>query len=108
MLERADGVIGEVAVAFNAFVEDWALVSELRRVDQVDQSVGFEGRTTERASLAAGGSWADRSETFLHTPRWRSRSPSTRGRSARRRLTLRRVGNGRERRGPGGEADPDS
>jgi hypothetical protein len=57
MLERADGVIGEVAVAFNAFVEESTLVSELRRVDQVDQSVGFEGRTTERASLAAGGSW---------------------------------------------------
>jgi len=69
MSERADSVIGAVAVAFNPFVEESTLVSELRRVDQ---SVGFEGRT---ASLAAGGSWADRSETFLHTPRWRSRSP---------------------------------
>ena len=52
----AEGVMGEVALAFNAFIEENdALVSELRRVDR---SVGFEGKTTERASLAAGGSWA--------------------------------------------------
>ena len=52
----ADGVMGEVALAFNAFIEENdALVSELRRVDR---RVGSEGKTTERASLAAGGSWA--------------------------------------------------
>ena len=51
-----DGVMGEVALAFNAFIEqNDALVSELRRVDR---SVAFEGQTTERASLAASGSWA--------------------------------------------------
>jgi HAMP domain-containing protein/signal transduction histidine kinase/CheY-like chemotaxis protein len=50
-----EGVMGEVALAFNALIEENdALVSELRRVDR---SVGFEGQTTERASLAAGGSW---------------------------------------------------
>jgi signal transduction histidine kinase/HAMP domain-containing protein/ActR/RegA family two-component response regulator len=48
-------VIGEVALAFNALIEqNDALVNELRRVDR---SVGFEGKTMERASLAAGGSW---------------------------------------------------
>jgi HAMP domain-containing protein/GAF domain-containing protein len=48
--------MGEVALAFNAFIEENdALVSELRRVDR---RVGSEGKTTERASLAAGGSWA--------------------------------------------------
>jgi HAMP domain-containing protein/signal transduction histidine kinase/ActR/RegA family two-component response regulator len=52
----ADGVMGEVALAFNALIqENDALVSELRRVNR---SVGFEGKTTERASLAAVGSWA--------------------------------------------------
>jgi HAMP domain-containing protein/signal transduction histidine kinase/ActR/RegA family two-component response regulator len=52
----ADGVMGEVALAFNALIEqNDALVGELRRVDR---TVGFEGQTTERASLAAGGSWA--------------------------------------------------
>src|SRR5437763_269269 len=52
----AAGVIDEVALAFNAFVEENdALVSEFRRVNR---SVGFEGKTTERAFLAAGGSWA--------------------------------------------------
>ncbi|HEU5257718.1 MAG TPA: HAMP domain-containing protein [Vicinamibacterales bacterium] len=52
----ADGVMGEVALAFNALIEqNDALVSELRRVDR---TVGFEGKTTERALLAAGGSWA--------------------------------------------------
>jgi len=52
----AEGVMGEVALAFNAFIEqNDALVNELRRVDR---SVGFEGKTTDRASLAAGGSWA--------------------------------------------------
>src|SRR5262249_35719092 len=51
-----EGVMGEVALAFNAFIEqNDALVSELRRVDR---SVGFEGKTTERASLGAGGAWA--------------------------------------------------
>src|SRR5262245_3749874 len=40
----ADGVMGEVALAFNALIEvNDALVSELRRVDR---SVGVEGRTT--------------------------------------------------------------
>ena len=52
----AEGAMGEVALAFNALVEqNDALVNELRRMDR---SVGAEGRTTERASLAAGGSWA--------------------------------------------------
>jgi HAMP domain-containing protein len=52
----ADGVMGEVALAFNALVdENDALVQELRRVER---SVGFEGTTTDRAALAAGGSWA--------------------------------------------------
>src|SRR5678816_379053 len=52
----AEGVMGEVALAFNAFIEENdALVSEFKRVER---SVGFEGKTTERASLAAGGSWA--------------------------------------------------
>ena len=47
--------MGEVAIAFNALIEEnEALVDELRRVDR---SVGFEGKTTERASLAASGSW---------------------------------------------------
>ena len=51
-----EGVMGEVALAFNALIEqNDALVSELRRVDR---SVGFEGKTTERASVGAGGSWA--------------------------------------------------
>jgi HAMP domain-containing protein/signal transduction histidine kinase/CheY-like chemotaxis protein len=48
--------MGEVALAFNALVdENDALVQELRRVER---SVGFEGTTTDRAALAAGGSWA--------------------------------------------------
>ena len=48
--------MGEVALAFNALIEkNGALVNELRRVDR---SVALEGKTTERASLAAGGSWA--------------------------------------------------
>src|SRR5262245_4903583 len=52
----ADGVMREVALGFNALIEqNDALVSELRRLDR---SVGFEGNTAERASLAAGGSWA--------------------------------------------------
>ena len=52
----AEGVMGEVALAFNALIEENdALVNELRRVDR---TVGFEGNTRERASLAAGGSWA--------------------------------------------------
>ena len=52
----AEGVMGEVALAFNALIEENdALVNELRRVDR---TVGFEGQTTERASLGAGGSWA--------------------------------------------------
>ena len=52
----AEGVMGEVALAFNALIEENdALVHELRRVNR---SVGFEGKTTERASLDAGGSWA--------------------------------------------------
>src|SRR5262245_25094011 len=52
----AEGVMGEVALAFNALIEqNDALVNELRRVDR---RVGFEGKTTERASFAAGGSWA--------------------------------------------------
>jgi len=52
----AEGVMGEVALAFNALIEENdALVHELRRVNR---SVGFEGKTTERASLNAGGSWA--------------------------------------------------
>ena len=47
--------MGEVALAFNALVEENdALVRELRRVER---SVGFEGTTTDRAALAAGGSW---------------------------------------------------
>ena len=45
----AEGVMGEVALAFNALVEENdVLVRELRRVER---SVGFEGKTTERASL---------------------------------------------------------
>src|SRR5262245_35907089 len=52
----AEGVMGEVALAFNALIEENdALVHELGRLDR---SVGFEGKTTERASLNAGGSWA--------------------------------------------------
>src|SRR5436190_172596 len=52
----AEGVMGEVALAFNVLIEENdALVHELRRVNR---SVGFEGKTTERASLDAGGSWA--------------------------------------------------
>jgi len=52
----AEGLMGEVALAFNAFIEqNDALVSELRRLDR---SVAFEGKTTERASLAATGAWA--------------------------------------------------
>jgi methyl-accepting chemotaxis protein len=52
----AEGVMDEVALAFNALIEENdALVNELRRVDR---SVAFEGKTTERAFLAAGGSWA--------------------------------------------------
>jgi len=48
--------MGELALAFNALIEqNDALVSELRRVDR---TVGFEGKTTERGALAAGGSWA--------------------------------------------------
>ena len=55
-IDGGQGVMGEVALAFNALIEqNDALVNELRRVDK---SVGFEGKTTERASLAAGGSWA--------------------------------------------------
>src|SRR5688572_21717959 len=51
----ADGVMGQVAISFNALIEqNEALVNELRRMDR---SVGFEGKTTERASLAASGSW---------------------------------------------------
>ena len=51
-----DGVMAEVALAFNGLVtKNDALVNELRRIDR---SVGFEGKTTERASVAAGGSWA--------------------------------------------------
>ena len=47
--------MGEVALAFNALVEENdALVREIKRVER---SVGFEGTTTDRASLAAGGSW---------------------------------------------------
>jgi len=49
--------MGEVALAFNAFIEqNEALVSELRRLDR---SVAHDGRTTDRASLPAGGAWAD-------------------------------------------------
>src|SRR4051812_19079433 len=52
----AAGAMDEVALAFNAFIEENdALVSEFRRVNR---TVGFEGKTTERAFLAAGGSWA--------------------------------------------------
>jgi len=55
------GVIGEIALAFNAFIEqNDALVSELRRVER---SVGLEGNTTGRASLAGGGSWAVAAES---------------------------------------------
>ena len=52
----AEGVVGEVARAFNAFIDkNEALVSELSRLDRC---VGSDGKTTERASFAAGGSWA--------------------------------------------------
>jgi hypothetical protein len=52
----AEGLMGEVALAFNAFMEqNDAMVNELRRLDR---SVGFEGNTTDRAALAAGGAWA--------------------------------------------------
>jgi signal transduction histidine kinase/HAMP domain-containing protein/ActR/RegA family two-component response regulator len=51
-----EGVMGEVVLAFNALIDrNDALVNELRRVDR---RVGSEGKTTERASFAAGGSWA--------------------------------------------------
>jgi HAMP domain-containing protein/signal transduction histidine kinase/ActR/RegA family two-component response regulator len=52
-----DGVVGEIAHAFNALVEqNELLVKELGRVDR---AVGMEGRTTERASLGPSpGSWA--------------------------------------------------
>src|SRR5262245_57370678 len=44
-----DGAMGEVALAFNAFIEqNDALVREFSRVER---SVGFEGKTTERASI---------------------------------------------------------
>ena len=52
----SDGVMGEIALAFNALIDkNDALVTELRRVDR---SVGSEGKTADRASFAAGGSWA--------------------------------------------------
>jgi HAMP domain-containing protein/signal transduction histidine kinase/CheY-like chemotaxis protein len=52
----ADPVMAEVALALNAFMDqNDALVNELQRVDR---RVGFEGKTAERASFAAGGSWA--------------------------------------------------
>jgi signal transduction histidine kinase/HAMP domain-containing protein/CheY-like chemotaxis protein len=51
----ADGAMGEIVLAFNALIEqNEGLVREFRRVER---SVGFDGRTRERASLAAGGSW---------------------------------------------------
>ena len=53
---NSDGVMGEIALAFNALIDkNDALVTELRRVER---SVGSEGKTAERASFAAGGSWA--------------------------------------------------
>ena len=51
-----EAVMGEVALAFNALIEqNEALVNELRRVVR---NVGSDGNTSERASLPAGGSWA--------------------------------------------------
>lgn len=52
MLTRRSACAGAIP---SLIEENDALVSEFRRVDR---SVGFEGKTTERASLAAGGSWA--------------------------------------------------
>ncbi len=52
-----DGLLGEVALAFNALVEEnEALVGEL---DRVSRTAGLEGRVGDRASLGpASGSWA--------------------------------------------------
>ena len=49
----SDGVMGEIALAFNALIDrNDALVAELRRVDR---SVGSEGKTADRATFAALG-----------------------------------------------------
>jgi HAMP domain-containing protein/signal transduction histidine kinase/CheY-like chemotaxis protein len=59
----ADGVFGEVALAFNSLVEQSALL--VHELGRVSRSVAVEGHVTEHASLdVAGGAWGSAVESI--------------------------------------------